>query len=146
MQELNTTLATCAKNSLLRFRCELWDPPKKEHVQLLKQFKEDSSVLFAVHQLRSSDRHLQLHQSFDVINPRCFPISVRRAKSLLHQVLLLPLNLHHALLHWVFHNELQQHKHTHKLKIQIQAKYSRQWSVSCASLLWTSQIAFSLRI
>ncbi len=57
-------------------------------------------------------RHLQFHQCFDVINPRCFPICVCGAKSFLHQVLLLPLDLHHALLHWIFHNELQQQTHT----------------------------------
>lgn len=51
-------------------------------------------------------RHLQLHQSLDVIDARCFPVRVRGAKSLLHQVLLPPLDLHHLLLYRVFHNEL----------------------------------------
>lgn len=43
--------------------------------------------------------YLQLHQSFDVIDPRCFPIAARGAESLLQQVLLLPLDGHHPLLH-----------------------------------------------
>lgn len=52
-------------------------------------------------------RHLQLHQSFDVINARRFPFSVCGTKCLFQQVLLLPLDLHHVLLHRILHNELQ---------------------------------------
>lgn len=44
-------------------------------------------------------RHLQLHQSFDVIDARGFPVSVCGAECLLQQVLLLPLDLHHVLFH-----------------------------------------------
>lgn len=78
--------------SLQPFRCELSDPTVWTWTDVL-----------------------QLHQRFDVIDARRFPIGVCGAKSLLHQVLLLPLDLHHVLLHWTFHNELQQQ--THKIKI-----------------------------
>lgn len=78
-----------------------WGPPPPKRTQ-----SAVCVVSMLTHEFRSTVRHLQLHQSFDVFNPRCFPVSVCGAKSLLHQVLLLPLDLHHALLHWIFHNEL----------------------------------------
>lgn len=79
-------------------RCEL-KPPKNEHSLLLVQFKDTVCVSMLTQQFSSIVKHLQLHQSFDVINPRCFPITVCGAKSLLHQLLLLPLDSHHPLLH-----------------------------------------------
>lgn len=78
-----------------------WTPLNNEQSQLY------SSKTSFVEQLSSIFRNLQLHQCFDVINPRCFPITGCGAKSLLQQLLLLPLDRHHPLLHRIFHNELQ---------------------------------------
>lgn len=54
----------------------------------------------------------ELDQSFDVVDAGGFLVGVCGAERLLHQVLLLLLDLHHVLLHRVLHNELQQHTHT----------------------------------
>ena len=80
--------------------------------ELTKQKTTQTAVVmvqgdkFVLLQLRPIVRHLQLHKSLDVINTRCFSVRVCGAKSLLHQVLLPPLDLHHLLLYRVFYNEL----------------------------------------
>lgn len=56
----------------------------------------------------------QLQQSLDVVDPGGFPVAARGAEGLLQQVLLLPLDLHHPLLHRVSHNKLRREMKTER--------------------------------
>lgn len=57
---------------------------------------------------------LQLHKRLDVVNARRLAVVVHGAERHLHQLLLLPLDLHHVLLHRVFHDELQ-HRYIYRI-------------------------------
>lgn len=75
------------------------------HIQVSRGFLTDVNRRAACR--RIGTRHLQLQQNSDVVHARRPPVGGSWAERLLHQVLLLLLDLHHVLLHWILHNELQ---------------------------------------